>query len=89
MKTENQWLFVQIIEWSISNKCGRNEVRVAVEYCGINFADLYHIQGLLSGRQPPYILGIECSGQVTEVGSDVSDLQVKYYFVCKCRTDNS
>lgn len=73
---------VEIIEWPVSNKCGSNEVRISVEYCGINFADLYHVQGLLSGRQPPYVLGIECSGHVTEVGSSVNNVQVGDNVVC-------
>lgn len=51
-------------------------MRVAVEYCGVNFADVYHIQGQLVQCSTPYVLGLECAGKVSEIGSDIGDLHV-------------
>ncbi|MGE5235195.1 MAG: NAD(P)H-quinone oxidoreductase [Acidobacteriota bacterium] len=53
---------------------GPGEVRIAVAACAVNRADLLQRQG----KYPPppgasEILGLECSGEVTEVASDVRD----------------
>lgn len=47
-----------------------------MEYCGVNFADVYHIQGRLLQCSTPYVLGLECAGKVSEIGSDIEDLHV-------------
>ena len=49
-----------------------NEVRVAVEACGLNFLDVFRAMGLVEEG----LLGEEMSGQVTEVGAGVSTVSV-------------
>jgi len=53
-------------------RCGRGELRIRVRAAGVNRADLLQRQGLYPpppGASP--ILGLECAGQVAEVGPDV------------------
>lgn len=65
-----------MIDWPIASKCDKDEVRVTVEYCGVNFADVYHIHGKLVLQPTPYILGLECAGKVSEIGSTVTEFKV-------------
>ncbi len=62
---------------------GPDEVQVRVRYCGICGSDLHaYLEGWglptrphpLTGRTLPIILGHEFSGEVTKIGSDVTDL---------------
>ena len=62
-----------------------DQVRIKVKFCGICGSDLHaYLQGWglptqpypLTGRMPPIILGHEFSGQITDVGSAVSGLNV-------------
>ncbi|MGD8395409.1 MAG: zinc-binding dehydrogenase [Candidatus Eiseniibacteriota bacterium] len=56
---------------------GPDEVRLAVEACGVNFADLLMRAGLYRTVPPrPYSPGFEVAGVVEEVGSAVRDWQV-------------
>lgn len=55
---------------------GAGDVQVAVAVCGMNFADLYTRQGLIRALQPPFVLGLECAGEVTAVGGSVEHLRV-------------
>lgn len=48
-----------------------NDVLIDVYYVGINFSDIYSIKGLFHKKKLPYIPGIECSGIVLAVGSEV------------------
>lgn len=50
-----------------------DDIEVEVYYCGLNFADLYTRQGLIPNRELPFVLGIECSGIITAVGSTAND----------------
>ena len=54
---------------------GKDEVRVRVHRAGINFADLMMRQGLY-GASPefPFTPGYEASGEVTEVGENVTKI---------------
>ncbi len=56
--------------------CGPNEVRIQVAGAGINRADLLQRKGLYP---PPLgasdILGLECSGTISEIGSGVTSFQ--------------
>ena len=54
-----------------------DDVTVSVHYCGVNFADLYTRQGLIRKRSFPFVLGMECTGIVTEVGPRVRNLDLK------------
>lgn len=54
---------------------GPNQVRVEVHRAGINFADLMMRQGLYgSNPDPPFTPGYEASGEILEIGSEVSSL---------------
>ncbi|GLV34967.1 Fatty acid synthase 1 [Carabus blaptoides fortunei] len=52
---------------------GSKDVAVDVYYCGVNFADLYTRQGLNPREQMPFVLGMECSGIITNVGEQVGN----------------
>jgi NADPH2:quinone reductase len=68
-------LFLQVKPWPI-RALGAGDVQVAVEVCGMNFADLYTRQGLLRDLQLPLVLGMECAGEVTAVGDAVEHIKV-------------
>lgn len=54
----------------------QDNVEVNVEYCGLNFADLYTRMGI-ADKICPFILGMECSGTVTKIGETAkTDLKV-------------
>jgi NADPH:quinone reductase-like Zn-dependent oxidoreductase/acyl carrier protein len=59
---------------------GPNEVEIAVAAAGLNFRDVLWVMGMLPeeavehGFSGPTI-GMECSGQIVQVGSNVSDLK--------------
>lgn len=52
-----------------------NQVLVRVEAAGVNFIDTYQRNGLYE-TELPYVLGLEGSGTVTEVGKDVTEQRV-------------
>lgn len=54
-----------------------NEVLIEMKAIGLNFADIYRRKGNyhLEGT-PPYLLGYEGSGIITQIGAAVTDLQV-------------
>jgi NADPH:quinone reductase len=52
-------------------------VRIAVRAASVNFPDVLMIRGLYQMRiEPPFVLGSECAGVITEVGDDVSGFAV-------------
>ena len=56
-------------------RCDSGQVRIGVEFCGVNFTDIRNRRGDGLGR-PPMIVGIEVAGRVLEAGSDVGGLAV-------------
>ncbi|MBM7620821.1 NADPH2:quinone reductase [Bacillus tianshenii] len=56
---------------------GDHEILVKTEAVGLNFADIYRRKGNyhLAG-EPPYILGYEGAGVVSEVGAAITDIKV-------------
>ena len=54
---------------------GPTEVKIRHEFCGLNFIDVYHRNGLYPVRRP-FTLGSEGAGVVSEVGAEVRDLVV-------------
>lgn len=53
-------------------KPGPGEISVAIEACGLNFADLLMIEGRYQERPPlPVVLGMECAGKVSGIGPGV------------------
>lgn len=54
---------------------GRGQVRIRIAACGLNFADLLMIAGRYQERPaPPVTLGMELSGVVEAIGTDVTTL---------------
>src|SRR5258708_30830558 len=51
-----------------------NEVLVKIAAVGINYIDVYHREGRYP-ITPPFILGQEAGGVVSELGSDVKDFK--------------
>ncbi len=56
-------------------ECGPGQVRIEVEFSGVNFTDVRNRRGDGLGR-PPMVVGIEVAGRITEIGSGVEDLSV-------------
>lgn len=44
------------------------EIQVDVQYCGVNFGDIVSRIGLV-GQKPPFILGCECAGTISDLGA--------------------
>ncbi len=56
---------------------GDNQVRVEIRACGLNFADLLMQKGTYQDTpEPPFTLGMEIAGIVTEIGNNVTDLKL-------------
>ena len=55
--------------------CGPQQLLVEIAYSGVNFIDIYQRQGIYP-MPSPYVPGLEGSGVVNEVGSEVSGFKV-------------
>jgi NADPH2:quinone reductase len=55
--------------------CGPQQLLVEIAYSGVNFIDIYQRQGIYP-MPSPCVPGLEGSGVVTEVGSEVSGFKV-------------
>ena len=67
---------LNLIEENLSEP-DNNEVTVEVKSIGLNFADLFAIQGLYSATpKGSFIPGLEYSGIVLNTGSQVKDFEV-------------
>ncbi|XP_054289408.1 synaptic vesicle membrane protein VAT-1 homolog isoform X1 [Macrosteles quadrilineatus] len=73
---------IKVMEWPLPSRCGPLQVRVAVSFCGVNFADVYHVQGRLLQTAVPYVMGLECAGKVLEIGTCVNHIDVGDRVVC-------
>lgn len=53
-------------------------VIIEVKACGLNFSDLYIRQGVYTfhGIKPPFIMGSEAAGIISEVGGNVTAFKV-------------
>ena len=55
---------------------GRNQVRLCVNSCALNFADLLMVKGTYQDMPAyPFTAGMEVSGEVQEIGADVLNFQ--------------
>ncbi len=52
-----------------------DEVRIKVEFVGVNFTDIYHRKGIYPSDLP-FIVGEEFAGTVEETGKEVTDFHV-------------
>jgi L-iditol 2-dehydrogenase len=68
---------IEVLEWRMQ-ELSANEVRVQVKCCGICGTDqhIYHGYPGSAVVTPPLVLGHELSGEVTEIGDNVSNLKV-------------
>ncbi|XP_063243054.1 synaptic vesicle membrane protein VAT-1 homolog [Bacillus rossius redtenbacheri] len=73
---------IKVQPWPLPAGPGEDEVELQVVACGLNFADVYTRQGLLRDRSPPFVMGMECAGKVTVVGSRVTNIQVGDRVLC-------
>ena len=56
---------------------GNDEVSIEVKAIGLNFADLFAIQGLYSATpKGSFIPGLEYSGVILQKGKNVTDFQI-------------
>lgn len=55
---------------------GPNEVQIRHTTIGVNFVDIYYRQGLYPLPKPPVVLGVEGSGVVIALGSEVTAFHV-------------
>ena len=56
---------------------GRDQVRIAVRACGVNFPDILMIQGAYQLKPPfPFSPGLEVAGDIIEAADDAPGLQV-------------
>ncbi|KAH8857398.1 Synaptic vesicle membrane protein VAT-1 like [Schistosoma japonicum] len=61
---------------------GKNEIAVDVQACGINFHDIMTRQGLIEQTmKPPFVLGSECTGIISEVGEKVTIYKVTMFTI--------
>ena len=68
---------------------GKGEVRIKIEYAGINYAEILSRKGLYGwALKRPYILGMEASGVIDELGQGVNKLKLgqKVMVGTKCGT---
>ena len=67
---------LRLMEWPLP-PCGRDQARVRVRAAALNFPDLLMTQGLYQFKPPlPFIAGMECAGEVAEVGVDVHGVAI-------------
>ncbi|KAG8182418.1 hypothetical protein JTE90_018306 [Oedothorax gibbosus] len=59
-------------------------VIIEVKACGMNFADLYTRQGIYTfrGMKPPFVLGSEAAGIISEIGAKVEDIKMGDRVLC-------
>ncbi|HLF55896.1 MAG TPA: alcohol dehydrogenase catalytic domain-containing protein, partial [Thermoanaerobaculia bacterium] len=55
---------------------GPGEVRIAVDYAGVNFIDVYVRSGLYPPRSLPAIVGREGAGTIDAIGEGVAGFRV-------------
>ena len=55
------------------------QVLVKVHAIGVNPVETYIRAGMFGPRNFPFILGMDCAGEVESVGGDVKKFKVKYF----------
>ncbi|MCY4416646.1 MAG: NAD(P)H-quinone oxidoreductase [Chloroflexi bacterium] len=66
---------VEVLEWKDATEPSPSphQVLIKVDSAGVNYADIMRRQGNYPGPDLPATLGLEASGTITELGSDVTD----------------
>ncbi|KAK4874745.1 hypothetical protein RN001_014105 [Aquatica leii] len=57
-------------------------IEVEVQWCGLNFSDLYTRQGLMYHHKLPMVLGTECVGVIKELGVKTDGFKVGQRVIC-------
>lgn len=58
-------------------KVGRGQLRIRIEACGLNFADLLMTKGTYQETpEPPFTLGLEVAGTVDEIGPNANGFEI-------------
>ncbi|XP_066994720.2 synaptic vesicle membrane protein VAT-1 homolog [Anabrus simplex] len=73
---------LKVQAWPIPSSPGAGQVEVAVDTCGVNFADICVRRGLIKDRHPPFVLGLECAGTVSAIGEEVTSIKVGDRVIC-------
>jgi NADPH2:quinone reductase len=67
---------VEVRDWPL-RALGPGAVRIAVRAASVNFPDVLMVRGLYQARlEPPFVVGMECAGVITEIGAEVTGLEV-------------
>jgi NADPH2:quinone reductase len=67
---------IEVRDWP-DPSCGPSQIRIAVQAASVNFPDTLITRGLYQYRpDPPFVLGNEAAGVVTEAGTDVRGFAV-------------
>lgn len=65
-----------ILNWEVE-AVGSNQVRIRIESCGLNFADLLMLEGKYQDTPAlPFVPGLEVAGVVEQIGDDVRSIRV-------------
>ena len=73
------------LDWPISGPTS-SEIRVKVAATGVNFAEILQTQGLYQEKkEPPFVPGNECAGEVMELGSSVTNFKIGDRVICLAR----
>ena len=60
-----------------AGKSGENQLKVVIEACGLNFADLLMMKGTYQDTpEPPFTMGLEVCGRVIEAGASVAHVKI-------------
>jgi NADPH2:quinone reductase len=67
----------EVMQWEAVEvgQPGPGEVRIRQTAVGLNYIDVYHRSGLYKLANFPAVIGMEAAGEVTAVGSGVSDVK--------------
>ena len=64
-------------DWPGPGVCGPRQVRIDVHAASVNFPDVLITRGLYQLRKdPPFVIGNEAAGVITEVGDEVEGIVV-------------
>ncbi len=64
-------------DWPGPGACGARQVRIDVHAASVNFPDVLITRGLYQLRKdPPFVIGNEAAGVITEVGDEVEGIAV-------------
>ncbi|WP_126429417.1 quinone oxidoreductase family protein [Brevibacillus marinus] len=55
---------------------GPDDVLIRVEAASVNFADIKARYGSKEGKQPPFVPGLDCAGEIVQIGANVQNFRV-------------